>query len=122
MKNKIPSTIADLKFNFVFTNYKIDTIPDKEAKFRKQNKSLLNYKIQHRDYKFLVNDEHFYVCASLPAIDSFIEYINHKLNYSTNLLPKKLTRFELVEENTFRIHLEEVPVTKPKAVKPAVKK
>lgn len=110
MKNKTPATIADLSFKYTFTNYESESLSDKVAKFRKQNKSLLKYKIQHRDYKFLVNDDHFcvYSCGSLTAIESFIEFINYKLSYFTKLLPKKLVKFELVEKNTFRIHLEEV--------------
>jgi hypothetical protein len=109
MKNKTPSTIADLKFNFVFTNYETESLTDKEVRFKKQNKSLLKYKIQYREYKFLVNDvRSFYTYGS--SIESFIESINYKLNFlgAENFLPKKLTRFELVEENTFRIILEEV--------------
>ena len=124
MKNKTPTTIADLKFNWTLTNYETESLSDKVAAFRKQNKSLLKYKIQYRDYKFLVDDDYFYVysCGSLTAIESFIEYINYKLSYFTKLLPKKLVKFELVEENTFRIHLEEVKTKTVKAVKPAVKK
>lgn len=124
MKNKTPTTIADLKFNLTLTNYETESLSDKVAAFRKQNKSLLKYKIQYRDYKFLVDDDYFYVyhSSSLTAIDYFIEYINYKLSYFAKLLPKKLVKFELVEENTFRIHLEEVKTKPVRAVKPAVKK
>lgn len=119
MKNKIPTTIADLRFDYVFTNYENESCFQKEERFRKQNKSLLKYKIQYRDYKFLVGDSYFYVYGdgSIASIESFIEYINYKVNYYEKRLPKKLVKFELVEENTFRIHLEEVKPKVTKAIK-----
>jgi hypothetical protein len=119
---KQPQTIADLSFNYTFTSYENDNLFDKEKRFKRQNKSLLKYKIKYQDYKFLINNSEFevYASGSTRPIESFIEWLNYKLSYLPNLtLPKKLTRFELVEENTFRIHLEEV---KPKVVKSVVKK
>lgn len=122
---KQPETIADLSFKYTFTTYENDNLFDKERRFKKQNKSLLKYKIKYQDYKFLIDDSEFEVYASNSTrpIESFIEWINYKLSYLPNLiLPKKLVKFELVEENTFRIHLEEVKTKTVKAVKPAVKK
>lgn len=109
---KQPETIADLKINWIFAEYENDSMFAKEARFRTQNKSLLKYKIKRDDYTFLVNDSVFYVHASnsYSSIDSFIEEINFKLAFNSCHLPKKLTRFELVAENTFRIHLEEPTV------------
>ena len=108
---KQPETIADLSFKYTFTTYENDNLFDKERRFKKQNKSLLKYKIKYQDYKFLIDDSEFEVYASNSTrpIESFIEWINYKLSYLPNLiLPKKLVKFELVEKNTFRIHLEEV--------------
>jgi hypothetical protein len=123
---KQPKTIADLKFNWTFDHYENENLFAKEAKFKKQNKSLLKYKIRCQNYKFLVNNLEFWVYNSgaISQIESFIEEINYKLSYiyGKKILPKKLTKFELVEENTFRIHLEEVPAIKPKSVKPSLKK
>lgn len=92
-----------------FTNYDNESLFQKEAKFKKQNKSLLKYKIKCQDYRFLVNDSQFSICAAnmLRPIESFIEWINYNLSRHESL-PKKLLKFELVEENTFRIHLEEL--------------
>ncbi len=111
-KNK-PKTIADLTINWTFVGYENDSIYDKEERFENQNKSLLKYKIKYGEYKFLVNDDHFiiYGASVLESLKSFIEYVNYKLSYLITL-PKKLVRFELVEENTFRIHLEEIKVAK----------
>ena len=108
---KQPETIADLSFKYTFTTYENDNLFDKERRFKTQNKSLLKYKIKYQDYKFLIDDSEFEVYASNSTrpIESFIEWINYKLSYLPNLiLPKKLVKFELVEKNTFRIHLEEV--------------
>ena len=125
MKTKTPATIADLKFNYTFTGYEnCDDLHAKEARFKRQNKSLLKFKIKCQDYKFLVNNSEFYIYASssLSPIESFMEWVNYQLHFHQGLLPKKLVKFELVEENTFRIHLEEVKTKTVKAVKPAVKK
>lgn len=108
-----PQTIADLKINWTFKpEYKgIDT--GRET-FKSLNPSL-NYKIKKDLYTFVASDCNF--CVKLGeydnnSIDSFIEQVDYefRLNYKCDLfvLPKKLLKFELVEENTFRIHLEEV--------------
>lgn len=108
-----PQTIADLKINWTFEpEYKgIDT--GRET-FKSLNPSL-NYKIKKDLYTFLVSDYNFRIQLGNydnNSIDSFIEQVDYefRLNYKCDLfvLPKKLLKFELVEENTFRIHLEEV--------------
>jgi len=83
-----PQTIADLKFNWIFTDYDNESLDQKEARFKKQNKSLLKYKIQRQDYRFLVNDSQFTICTYdlIQPVESFIEGINFKLSYCCSVV------------------------------------
>lgn len=107
---KQPQTIADLKINYTFTDYKSknDGIFKKHERFRKANKSLLKYSIKQRDYTFHLGEVvfNFYNCSYLTRLPEFIEWLNFELVNREVKLPLKLDRFELLSENTFRIHVK----------------
>lgn len=112
MTNKKPETIADLDINYIFTDYRKhlhEDIIEKRKKFVKDNKSLVKLQIKPATYQFLVNNHNFLADVFIyKDIADFIEYLNWKM-YITDIikLPQKLIKFELISENTFRIHLED---------------
>jgi hypothetical protein len=103
-----PQTIADLKINYTFTDYESvnEGFSKKHERFRKANKSLLKYKIKQCNYIFHLNNLvfDFYNRSSLTELPDFIEWINFELVYRKIKMPLTLDRFELLSENTFRIH------------------
>lgn len=108
MSNPNPQTIADLKINYTFTDYKSakDNIFKKHERFRKANKSLLKYNLAQRDYTFHLDELvfNFYNCSALTKLPEFIEWLNFELGHRKVQMPLKLDHFELISENTFRIH------------------
>lgn len=101
-------TIADLEINYTFTDYyNGNEIEEKIFRFKKDNQKLFDIKIKSGEYDFLVDDTYFIINAcSFNNIALFIEFINFKLWINSIKLPRKLIKFELISENTFRIHLE----------------
>jgi hypothetical protein len=105
---KQPQTIADLKINYTFTDYVSDNdvISAKIERFSKDNKSLLKYKIKPQVYTFHINSLsfNFHVIGKKVSFPEFMEWLNFELVYNNIPTPIKLDRFELIAENTFRIH------------------
>ncbi len=108
-KPKTPRTIADLKINWTFEKRKMD---EGTYEFDKLNPTLIKLKIKtNRTYRFLIDDTNFvfdsvqyYGPGDNVSIDSFIEAISWKMRIATGKTGFKLDRFELISENTFRIH------------------
>jgi hypothetical protein len=110
MSKNNPKTIADLKINYTFTDYESENegIFKKHERFKKANKSILKYTVAPRTYTFhlgeLVFD--FYNNAYLTDLPRFIEWLNFELVDREVQMPLKLDHFELLSENTFRIHIK----------------
>lgn len=106
-----PQTIADLKIEWIFR--KFGNMIEGVSEFKKLNPELTNLRIKtNRNYIFLIDDKTFifdsvqyYGPEDNVSIGSFIEAVSWKMRITnsaqTNL---KLDHFELVSENTFRIH------------------
>ena len=107
MSKTNPQTIADLSISYTFTDYESgDSITQKQQRLSKDNKDLVKYKIKGRNYTFHVNDSVFDFDNRLTSFVEFIEWINFELVYLKIPLPLELDRFELLSENTFRIHVK----------------
>ena len=107
-KNK-PKTIADLKINWIF-DWNIES--GILAKIQELNSDTNQLKIKKATYQFLINgfvfdvkaNENYNLSDLIYIIDSNVFHFQE-----TNQLPKVLVldKFELVSENTFRIHVKE---------------
>lgn len=107
MSKSKPETIVNLKINWVFSDYdENETITVKQDRFKNENKSLLKYSIKKNKYIFLVDDAIIEFSIGRTSITSFIEWLNFELVYYKIELPRKLIKFELISDNTFRIYLE----------------
>ncbi len=108
---KKPETIADLKIEWTFR--KFGNMIEGVSEFERLNPELIDLRIKtNRNYIFLIDDRTFifdsvqyYGPEDNVSIGSFIEAVSWKMRITnsaqTNL---KLDRFELVSEDTFRIH------------------
>lgn len=101
MKNSKPKTIADLKFN-----WKFGTDITVESKFQQLNPKLIDFRIKEGNYQFIIGDRKFEVdCFYSRPIRYFFQDI---VELSADFIhgPSKLVKFELIAENTFRIHVK----------------
>ena len=104
-----PKTIADLSINWNF-DWGIES--GIQAEIRELNPYTSQLKIKKARYKFLINEfvfdvdtnENYNVADLIYIIDSNVFHFQE-----ANQLPKVLVldKFELVSENTFRIHVKE---------------
>ena len=109
MKNKPQlKTIADLKFNWTF-DWDIDS--SILTKIRELNTEISSLKIVKNIYRFFIDDWHFAIETSnghtlldlIYSVDAKI----FDLQQSNKLLKVLvLDHFELIKENTFRIHVK----------------
>lgn len=80
--------------------------------FTRLNPKLTDHKIKtNRTYQFLIDETNFvfdsvqyYGPEDSVSLDNFIEAISWKMRIATGKTGFKLDRFELISENTFRIH------------------
>lgn len=108
-KPKKPKTIADLKINWTF---EIRKMFEGTYEFTRLNPELIDYRIKtNQNYTFLIDDKSFvfdsfqyYGPEDNVSIDSFVEAISWKMRIATGKTGFKLDHFELISENTFRIH------------------
>lgn len=108
MSKSKPKTIADLSINWAF-DWSIES--GIQAEIRELNPYTSQLKIKKARYKFLINEfvfdvdtnENYNLADLIYVIDSNIFYFQEM-----NQLPKTLAldHFELVSENTFRIHVK----------------
>lgn len=111
MKNK-PQTIADLKFNWIF-DLEYKTFDETKTQFEKLNPNLVKYKIKSGNYKLTYSDYRatwFNVTVSEP-LSHLIDHVNYvlhlNLRQNENTKPLRLLKFELINENEFKLHVEE---------------
>ncbi len=109
MSSNNPRTIADLKINWTFDWNIEGGILGKIWELNTETKHL---KIKKALYKFLINDFVFDVYANKNYnIGDLIYVIDGNVFHfqEMNQLPRVLVldRFELLAENTFRIHVKE---------------
>jgi len=103
-KNK-PKTIADLKFKWTFDSSLID-YRDVRDKFDELNDSLSRYRIKSGCYTFVLNDESFKVDCFGDTLVWFFDDIHFAIIHDLGLSGLILDHFELISENTFRIHVK----------------
>jgi len=114
MKKKQPKnakTIADLKIVWNFDYDPNESVSDRQCRFERLNPDLVHLKIKCGNYVFLSNaeslqfyfEDYYGVNLDSVSIASFIEVITWKFHFGL-LKNVKLDRFELVSENTFRVH------------------
>ena len=109
MSKSNQKTIADLNINWAF-DWSIES--GIQAEIRELNPYTSQLKIKKARYKFLINEfvfdvdtnENYNVADLIYIIDSNVFHFQE-----ANQLPKVLVldKFELVSENTFRIHVKE---------------
>lgn len=108
MKTK-PQTIADLKFNWTF-DFKWKNIRTIREMFETLNPNILKYKIKRGNYEFQIDNvtTHFYADNNTPLsylIDHLDIDLVDRIEFKDKLL-LKLVKFELIAENTFKIHVK----------------
>ena len=100
MSKSKPKTIADLKFNWKFGN------DFTCAEFQQLNPKLIDFRIKEGNYQFIIGDHKFEVdCFYSRPIRYFFQDI---VELSADFIhgPSKLVKFELIAENTFKIHVK----------------
>lgn len=110
-KPETAKTIADLKIIWNFDYDPNESVSDRQCRFERLNRNLAGLKIKRSNYTFLSNNEslqfnfedYYGVNLDSVPIASFIEAITWKFYFGL-LKNVKLDHFELVSENTFRIH------------------
>ena len=114
MKKKQPKnakTIADLRIIWNFDYDPSDSVSDRQCRFERLNPDLVHLKIKCNNYTFLSNTEslqfdfedYYGANSNSVPISSFIEAITWKFHFGL-LKNVKLDHFELISENTFRVH------------------
>ncbi len=105
---KQPKTIADLKINWVFDYNFEDLI---SPLVQKLNPNIYQLKIVNDKYSFTINNCSFEIETSNSTLGFLLKEIDCKVFslQEKGLLSKVLTliNFELISENTFRIHVKE---------------
>jgi hypothetical protein len=102
-------TIADLSINWVF-DWNLDA--NILIKIQVANPEISHLKIVKNIYRFYINDWHFPIETSDVTLLSDLIYLIDGTIFNlqeSKRLPKFLIldRFELLSENTFRIHVKE---------------
>ena len=110
-KPKTPRTIADLKINWTFEHDESKGPYFDQERFQELNPELQHIKVKHDFYYFLIGKETVTVSCdgyygtfdkTSQPLFNFIEALTWSLK--DILKHQKLDRFELISENTFRIH------------------
>jgi hypothetical protein len=105
MSKNNPKTIADLDFNWTFYPSHLSSIETID-KFQKLNSKLSPYRIKEGTYCFVIGNNKFEVyCFYSRPIEYFFEDIVY---FSVQFIhsPLNLDYFQLIAENTFRIHFK----------------
>lgn len=108
MSKSKPKTIADLKINWTF-DWNIDS--SISTKIRGLNTEISSLKIVKNIYRFFIDDWHFAIETSnghtlldlIYSVDAKIFDLQQSNRLSRILV---LDHFELIAENTFRIHVK----------------
>lgn len=113
MTKKKPQTIADLKFNWTFSLDQGSQLYDEtEELFKNLNNEVYNHYISPNTYIFYVNNYKFETFLSYKErlVSFFVRRIGFNIfcfqnddKLNTTL---KLVKFELIAENTFKIHVK----------------
>lgn len=103
----MPKTIADLTINWIFESrkYNIYYIADVIESFMDKNPDLINYRIKKGEYLFDFRGTEFSHYSCGQTLPDFFEDINYHLcGFLNENESVKLIGFELISENTFKIH------------------
>jgi len=115
-KNK-PKTIADLSINWVFSSEYKGSISAIKT-LTEDNPNLVDIKVKSFTYYFkYLNEFKFQITvikdSILTSLTAFLEEVDfqfrrqRQIAYGYSISPLVLDHFELISENTFRIHVKE---------------
>lgn len=102
----MPKTIADLTFNWIFNETNDRYFYDNVIKlFMDLNPDLINYRVKKGEYSFNFKGAEFSFYSPGQTLPDFFEDINYHLcGFLNENDSVKLIGFELINDNTFKIH------------------